>query len=233
MSNPHPTPRFVHLKDTNSVLARYILKRHPLGFLSATVTGPRGGGKSQYAYRVAAKIYMEINGYSEEEAFKEALKNIIFTTEQFTDKIDETIKKDSVIPCLVLDDCTVHFCSYEFFYNKKKVAHLHALFDLIRTSVSGLLLTAPNRDMLLSFMRKYHDLHIEIKRRNGQWARAARAYYVPQMPDGRKVKVYVPFQDDYSCYMKQEYYDPYLKKRKKAIVEMNEKMKSWREKEEE
>lgn len=228
MANPHPIPRFRKLKDTDSILARKILRRHPEQFLSATITGGRGAGKSQYAYRVLAKVFYELNGCSEEEAFKMALDHMIFSTDQFTDKIDKSIKTGEVIPALCLDDASVYFASYEFFTNMKKVIHLHAVFDLIRTSVTGMILTCPNRKMLLSFMRNYNDLRIKINRTDGHWGRAARAYIWRYMPDEVRKHIYIPFEEYYSCYMKQEYYEPYIKKRQDALVRMNEEMKAWR-----
>lgn len=231
MANKHPTPRFVKLKDTNSVLAKKILQRHPEQFTSATICGERSAGKSMYAYRVMAKVYYELYGCSEEEAYKHALDHMIFSTEEFQAKIDKSIKTGEVIPALCLDDATVYFCSYEFFTDMRKVIHLHGMFDLIRTSLSGLLLTCPNRKMLLSFMRNYGDYRIKVFRTDGHWSRAAIAYLWVYMPDEVKKHIYKPFQDSFSCRMKQEYYDPYIAKRKKALEDMNKKMKKWRTKE--
>ena len=157
MSNPHPNLRFKMLKDSNSILARYIIKRHPNGFLSATVTGERGYGKSMYCYKTMAEIYHRLDGCTEEEAYKKALDHMIFSTDQFITLIDKSIETKEVIPVLTLDDSSVYFCSYNFFTDMKRVIQLHAMFDLIRTSVTGLLLNCPNRKMLLSFMRSYDD----------------------------------------------------------------------------
>ena len=46
--------------------------------MGGTISGERGTGKSTYAYKVLAKTYYELNGYTkvdeEEDAYKEALK---------------------------------------------------------------------------------------------------------------------------------------------------------------
>jgi len=192
------------------------------------ITGERGDGKSMYAYKTMAKIYYDINGYNktddEEEAYKQALDHMIFSMEELILLIHNNIKNDYVTPVFCLDDATVHFCSYKYFTDMKKVVYVHGIFDTIRTAVTGLLMTCPKRKLLLKFLRQYDDLKIRIIVANGQWWRYARAYRWNWLPDEKKFNIAVPFQDNFSCYVHDDYYKPYMKKRKAALKDMDDEM---------
>lgn len=206
------------------VLAKRIIKRHPKQFLGAIIYGERGNGKSMYAYLVMAKIYFELFNLSEKEAYKMALDHMIFNAEDLIKLISKNITEDTVTPVLCLDDATVHFCSYKYFTNREEVVILHGIFDTIRTAATGLLMTCPKLKKLLSFLREYDDLKIEIKRADTEWRRYARAYRWNWLPDQKKFNIRVPFQDNYSCYIKNEFYKPYIEKRKAVLKDMNEEM---------
>lgn len=216
------------LKDIDSKLANRILKRHPNGFLGATIAGERGAGKSMYAYQVMAKVYYEYNGFykidDEESAYDMALDHMIFDMKDLIMLIHNNIKKDYISPVITLDDATVHFCSYKFFTNRREVVLLLGLFDTIRTAVTGLLLTTPNRKMLLNFLRNYDDYKIKILMASGDWRRYARAYRWNYLPDEKKFHIIVPFQDNFSCYVKNKYYDKYMIKRKNALRNIDNEM---------
>lgn len=225
--NPHPIPRYRHLRDVNSVLAKRIIQRHPREFLGGVIYGERGNGKSMYAYKIMAKVYYELNGFNktddEATAYDIALDHMIFNMEDLIMLIHNNIKKDIVSPVICLDDATVHFCSYKYFTHMKQVIHLHGIFDTIRTAVTGLLLTCPKRKLLLSFLRQYDDLKIKVLRADG-WNRYARAYRWNWLPDEKKYNISVPFQDNFSCYVRDEYFDKYMVKRKAALKEMDDQM---------
>lgn len=220
--------RYVKLKDMDSKLAQRIIKRHPRSFLGAVVTGERGAGKSMYCYKVMAKVYYDLNGYSktddEHSAYSKALEHMIFESDEFIRLINHNIKTDYVTPVFTLDDAAVHFCSYKYYTNLKEVIYLHGMFDLIRTAATGLLMTCPNRKLLLSFLRQYDDYRIKIYMTDSRWNRYARCYRWNYLPDEKKFHIKVPFQDNYSCYMQQEYFDKYMAKRKHALETMSEEM---------
>jgi len=214
------------LRDWNSGSVKRILSRHPNGFIGYTIVGERGKGKSMYAYKMMAKIYQELLGLDEDGAYEEALKHFLFEPQQIISLIKNNIKNDFITPVICLDDATVHFNSYKFFTDLYEVILLKGMFDTIRTSVTGLLITCPNRKHLLSFMRNYNDYKIEVLKRDDAWERYARCYQFNWYPDERKYKVIVPFQDRYSCYVPEPHYGNYMKLRKHYLESINDKLET-------
>jgi hypothetical protein len=224
MANPNPTPRFRKLDDSTSALAKRIIKKYPRDFISAVVTGERGCGKSMYCFKTMAKVYFELDCLSEDEAYQKALDHMIFSMKDLILLIHRNIQKDIVTPVITLDDATVHFCTYEWFQNQQQVIHLHGVFDTIRTACTSVLLNCPKRKMLLSFLRQYDDLKIHIHRADGHWSRYARAYRWNWLPDETKKNISIPFQDNFSCHVKDKYFNAYMVKRKEALKEMDDAM---------
>jgi len=233
-----------HLSDWNSGLVHRILKRHPDGFIGAVVQGERGQGKSMYAYKVMAKVYYTLGEYrsistgevvkvdTEEDAYKGSLEHMIFSPAELISIFKYNNANDYVTPVLCLDDATVHFNNYKFFVDLFEVILLKGLFDTIRTVATGLLMTCPKRRGLLSFLRDYDDLKIDIKKGTGgeSYNRIARAYQFNWYPDDRKYRVIIPFQDKYSCFVPGDKndvstpYGMYYKKRKMYNETVTEKM---------
>ena len=225
------------LEEWNSGTVHKILSRHPNGFVGFTIQGERGQGKSMYAYKVMAKVYMELHGLDEHDAYAMALEHFIFTPKDIIRLIKNNIENDKITPVICLDDATVHFSSYKFFTDLYEVILLKGMFDTIRTAVTGLLITCPNRKQLLAFMRAYNDYKIEVKYDRG-WERIARCYQFNWYPDERKYKVIVPFQDLYSVYVPGEINNPdtpygaYMMKRKHYLKEINVKLETLLQKKE-
>lgn len=232
------------LGEWNSGMVHRILKRHPNGFIGAVVQGERGQGKSMYAYKVMAKVYLSLGEYrsvrdgrwypveSEMDAYTASLDHMIFSPSELINLFKYNNKNNYVTPVLCLDDATVHFNSYKFFVDLFEVILLKGMFDTIRTVATGLLLTCPKRRNLLSFLRDYDDLKIDIKKDVGgdNYNRIARAYQFNWYPDDRKYRVIIPFQDKYSCYVPGRQDDPlspygmYFEKRKRYNESVTEKM---------
>jgi len=216
---------YKNLKDWNSGLVERILKRHPNGFIGGVVQGERGQGKSMYAYKVMAKVYMLLNDLNEEEAYAMALNHMIFDPSDLISLIKHNVKHDIITPVICLDDATVHFNSYKFFTDLHEVILLKGMFDTIRTALTGLLLTCPSRRLLLSFLRDYDDFKISIIQAPGNMHdKFARCYQFNWYPDDRKYRVIVPFQDRYSRYVPDPYYQPYIAKRKLYLEKVNTKL---------
>jgi len=222
------------LKDWNSGFVERIIKRHPLtptqqnGFTGGTVTGERGSGKSMYAYKVMAKVYYDLNGYSktddEEAAYDEALKYIIFKPADFINLIIHNKKNHVITPVISLDDASVHFGKYLFQTNPKLNSAVQGLTATLRTAVTGFIATTPTRKHLAKFLREYNDFKIRIIMRDDAWRRFARCYRWIEYPDEKKYRVVVPYQDIYSCFVPKEFYEPYYEKKMNA--ELDHAMKS-------
>ncbi|MBD3321812.1 MAG: hypothetical protein GF350_12015 [Chitinivibrionales bacterium] len=232
------------LNKWNTGLHDRIIKRHPNGFIGAVIQGERGQGKSMYAYKLMAKVYFTLGQYislndgqnyeihTEEDAYHAALEHMIFSPHELINLFKYNNKNDIVTPVLCLDDATVHFNNYKFFVDLHEVILLKGMFDTIRTVATGLLLTCPKRRNLLSFLRDYDDLKIEIKQAPGgdNYDRFAKAYQFNYYPDDRKYRVIIPFQDKYSVFVpgnkddENTPYGAYYKKRKSFNKSVTEKM---------
>jgi hypothetical protein len=217
---------YKHLEEWNSGTVERIVNRYPRSFFGAVIQGERGKGKSMYAYKVMAKVYMITEGLTEAEAYAKALEHFIFEPKDLISLVKKNIKTDYVTPVICLDDATVHFNSYKFFTDLYEVILLKGIFDTIRTAVTGLLFTCPNRRNLLKFLRDYDDHKISIISYNGfeSHDRWARCYQFNWYPDEHKYKVIVPYQDQFSCLVPDEFYKPYLAKRKHYLEAINSKM---------
>lgn len=218
------------LEDWNSGTVNKILRRHPNGFAGFVVVGERGMGKSTYAYKVMAKIYQQVEGLDEFAAYRKALNHIIFQPIDLINLIENNIHKDYITPVICLDDATVHFNSYKFFIDLHEVILLKGMFDTIRTAITGLIMTCPTRRNLLKFLKDYDDYKIQIMHdssnsANRKWDRLARCYRFNYYPDDCKYRVWVDYQDHYSCYIPKEPYEWYITKRKKYLELINSKMK--------
>jgi len=218
------------LQDWNSGTVNKILRRHPNGFAGFIIVGERGMGKSTYAYKVMAKIYQQVDELDEYDAYRKALKHIIFQPKDLINLIEHNIHQDFITPAICLDDATVHFNSYKFFVDLHEVILLKGMFDTIRTAITGLLMTCPSRRGLLKFLKDYDDykiqiLHDKAENSNRKWDRLARCYRFNYYPDDRKYRVWVDYQDHYSCYIPNEPYNWYIDKRKKYLELINSKMK--------
>lgn len=92
------------LKDWNSGTSHRIILRHPDGFIGYQIQGERGRGKSMYAYKVMAKVYQDLNGLDEFDAYKMALKYMIFSPKDLINLIEHNIDTDEITPVICLED---------------------------------------------------------------------------------------------------------------------------------
>jgi len=219
------------LEDWNSGTVDKIIRRHPNGFAGFVIQGERGRGKSMYAYKVMAKIYQQLNGLDEYEAYAMSLNHMIFSPSELISMVKNNLKNNYVTPVLCLDDATVHFNAYKFFVDLHEVILLKGMFDTIRTVLTGLLMTCPTRRSLLKFLKDYDDYKIDIKHAPGNaMDRFARCYQFNWYPDERKYRVIVPYQDRYSVYVPgseedvSSPYGAYMVKRKRYLQSINEKL---------
>lgn len=211
------------IADFNLVLANRIIRYYPRGFISGIIEGERGFGKSMYALKVMAQVYKTLDtGLDDTGAWDKALDNMLFSMEDTIKFIDKNIRENIVIPVWCLDDATVHFCSYKYFTHIHEVILVHGLFDTIRTICTGLLLTCPNRNLLLAALRNYDDFKIEIYK-DREWQRIARGYKIKTSPIGQK-RVYKNYEDKYSCYVPNWIFEKYTIKRTHYLKEVNDEM---------
>lgn len=222
-------------------LSKWIIKRHPNGFIGCTIEGERGYGKSAYALKVMKEVYQILYGLSEWEAWNKALGMMKFDLYEIIDLIYNTIQNDNIemIPVFCWDDAGVHACSYRYFTNLREVILLHGLMDTVRSATTGLLLTTPSRHLLLSFLRNYEDYAVKIGiTRGDRWSRVAKGYKKYRLPSGAG-RIRKMYEDFYSCYIPNDHnnglvpkdiYDQYTKKRNAVLKNVTSEMKDMVEK---
>ena len=209
-------------------LGNYILsKKKNKGFLSAITKAERGYGKSMYNIKVMAYVYHRL-GYDVDESWEKALDSIIFTPKDFMRRIDYNINNDIISPVWCIDDATVHFNSYLYFINVYQTSLLNAAFDTIRTVVHGLLINCPDKSRLLPGLRHYDDYEVTIYMEDGYQRRAVGIKWY-SLPDGKR-RFRKMFEDKFSCYIPDEYYNRYMMLRKKYLKDINDTLRDLRDK---
>jgi len=208
-------------------LAETIISCHPDGFIGAIIEGERGYGKSMYALKVMAQVYLNLENLDENDAWQKALDSMLFSMADVIKNISSNIHNDVVTPVWCLDDATVHFCSYKFFTHLHEVILVHGLFDTLRTAVSGLLLTCPKRSLLLKALRNYDDFTIQISKLPGGngYRRVAKGVKWYSLPSGKR-RFKKLFEDHYNCYVPDWIYAKYMAKRKYYLETINLEMEN-------
>lgn len=219
------------LTDWNSGFHDWAIRRYPHGskkqngFMGGFIFGERGQGKSTYAYKVMAKTYYTLNGYCnydhEVDAYKEALKYMIYEPHDFQ-KLTIYNKIHYIItPMACLDDASMHFGNMLHMINPKLYSALLAETATIRSAITGFLITAPKRVHVAKFLRDYDDFKGEAFIDEGpesdsreNWNRKIRFYKWTWYPDEVKYCIHIPFQDKYSCFIPDEHYYPYIKRKR-------------------
>jgi len=219
------------LRDWHCGFYEWVNRRHPHdkkkqnGFMGGFIFGERGKGKSTYTYKVMAKTYYELNGYTttddEEDAYKESLQHMIYEPKDFQKLVIYNKIKRIVTPIICLDDASMHFGKMLHQTDPKLYAALLGQTATVRTSVTGFLITAPKRAHVAKFLREYDDFKGEalidygaetVDREN--WNRKIRFYQWRWYPDERKYNIKIPFQDKYSCYIPESFYNWYIEKKR-------------------
>jgi len=205
-------------KKNLTYIAEKILRAHEKGrFEAFIVHGEQRVGKSAYAIKSARDVYLTLNGYSEDEAWRAALDCIKFEKRDVFKIIQQHMRSNEILPVLIWDDTGVHGSSYQFFLDSKEVAALKGVFDTVGTGLSGLIMTTPTPGSILKFIRDYHFPEIEISKMDADWDRKAqpREYYHSRRGWGtRRTREY----DLFSCYLPVEVWRQYITRRKDVAL---------------
>lgn len=206
-------------------LGSYIVNRvKHNGFLSAITKAERGYGKSMYNLKIMAYVYYVLDGCSEWEAWNKALDNMLFTPDQFLNRIRQNIRDDVLTPVMCIDDAAVHFSSYLYFINLYETSLLNATFDTIRTAANAVLINCPDKSRLLAGLRHYDDFEITIYKQTGNYYdRRAVGIKWYSLPDGHR-RFRKMFEDHFSCYVPDKIYTKYLKRRKTYLKEISDEL---------
>ena len=223
-----------YIEDFNSLskLSQKIVKSHPDGYTGAVIDGPRGYGKTTFCMHIMREVFQYLNGIDRVDAWKIVLDNMFFSMNDVIGalKVVEDIDLDNVIqsqrdhmlPVICWDDAGMHGGRLKHFVNMKIADKLNSVMDTARDAVSGFLINAPEREGLLSFIRRYRDnLWITVgypETRGDKYKRVAtcRRYYLDKRGMKRNRII---FQTTFSCYVDKWVYAEYKKKKITAVIQ--------------
>lgn len=223
--------KYIENLESLSKLSQKIVRSHPDGYCGAVVDGPRGYGKSAFCMHVMREVYQYIDGTDKVDAWKKVINNIFFTMNDVINalKIVESIDMDNVIesqrqfmiPVICWDDAGMHGGRLKHFVDMKIADKLNSVMDTARDAVSGFLMNAPEREGLLSFIRRYRDnfwVNITLNPNGGSYSRQAVVRKRVTMPDGR-MRWRKFFTTSFNCYVDKWVYEEYKRKKIKAVQE--------------
>jgi len=206
-------------------LTKKMLQAYPNGFCGATITGPRGIGKSSFALNVVWELFRQIVNpdtdlfYTETEAWNITLEHCKFTMNNVIDFIEENINSENKAHCLLWDDVGVHASTMEWWTNRVALKRLKSVTDTIRTGVCSLILTTPSESDLTKFLRNYDDFIVQIGySSDGGNYRVAKGYLKRTLPSGT-VRVYPKFKNRFYVMLPQWVFDKYMAMRNAVLVE--------------
>ena len=224
--------KYIENLEELSKLSQRIARSHPDGYCGAVVDGPRGYGKTAYCMHVMREVYQYVDGIDRVDAWKKVLSKMFFTMNDVIEglKVVEQIDMDNVIqsqrdymiPVICWDDAGMHGGRLKHFIDMKIADRLNSVMDTARDAVSGFLMNAPEREGLLSFIRRYRDnFWVAIQLRpegSNKYQRLAVVRKRITMPDGR-VKWRKFFTTSFNCYVDKWVYEEYKKMKITAVKE--------------
>jgi len=212
------------------------------GFTGALIGGEFAMGKTTTSVHIAREIIQALTGCTDEEAYKEAIECIKFTADEVLELTNRLSKIDwdgltpkEVLdtkfkirePIIIWDDAGVHASKYKHFLAMDDASALQTDFDTIRDVTSCMIITVPENEELLKFLRSYRAFyHVEINK-DRDYFRTLEFWKYGKDRSGRKKKYlkwrYAP-NPQFSVYLKNEYYGEYDRRRTKAKIKNQEKV---------
>ena len=197
-------------------------------YVGAILSGAFGKGKSCSAMHMAYEIlhYLHPNK-SEKEIWQMVLDNIVFGMDEVIEvtgvlkTVDwaslspqEVIAKKAELrrPIVIWDDAGKHGSKYKHFLDMDAVFELQSNFDSIRDVVSCLIVTVPEKDELLKFLRNYrgnYQVEINIPRDGGEYHRILEFWRYEMDYRGRRNIVKKWTSKPFSMYIPREIYGEY------------------------
>lgn len=195
-------------------------------YTGGIISGRFGIGKTMTAVHLGREIAQAIYGVNEEQGLQIALQNTLFTMDEVIEatknlgSIDEwrqmnpyeAVKKSHNVrvPFYIWDDAGMHGSKYKHFLNMSDSYDLQSNFDTIRDITACMIITVPEDDELLHFLRNYRgNYNIEIVNIDGRYIRKLEfwQYGLDKLGRRRKYKKWV--SADFSIYVPQPYYGKY------------------------
>jgi hypothetical protein len=237
--------KYIEHMEQMSKLSQKIVRAHPNGYCGAVVDGPRGYGKSAFCMHTMREVYQYVDGIDRDDAWRKVLDNMLFTIGDvikalgviYNIDMNNVIESQEsvVIPCVCWDDAGMHGGRLKHFIDMNMVDQLNSVMDTARDAVTGFLINAPEREGMLSFIRRYRDnLWINVGLTQGMGDKYKRVATVRRMMvrhDGRRVWR-LAFQTTFSCYVDKWAYSEYKVKKIQAVKSCLEHLKDLHDKKE-
>ena len=201
----------VKINDSMFGLTKQYFRKGKNGFTSATITGERRVGKTMYALQTVYQI-CRYEGLGKKESWKIALDSIIFTMKDLVNTL-KSCTYENRRKFIIWDDAGVNASGLLYRYNMDNAAVLKALMDTVGTRVRLLMLTTPAFKGLMSFLRDYSDILINIE-----------PYHMNFGYNGRLATIYSPYlaknlvrhmakagRDEYNVKIRDDVYNKYVK----------------------
>ena len=205
-------------------ISEKILNTLPNDFLSFTVYGNRRIGKTIFSLLVATEVYNTIYDYDNvDKGYKMALESLVFSIEDVVNIVDKHSLKNKK-PVVIWDDVGIHASGLMYHAKMTEFADLKAQMDIIGDSVNCLILTTPSFKGLISFLKGYNEMRVNITRVDSHYRRRAQFYNTRVLPSGT-TNIYKLWHDDYSIKLSDKWYLPYVKKREAAKKELTDYLK--------
>ena len=145
-------------------------------YIGAIISGVFGVGKSMTALHLGREIAQAIYGVNEEQGFQIALQNTLFTMDEViqatknlgsvedwknTDPYDADKKSRAMrVPFYIWDDAGMHGSKYKHFLDMAASYDLQSNFDTIRDVTACMIITVPEDEELLKFLRSYRGNYL-------------------------------------------------------------------------
>ena len=207
-------------KDVNSlkkhkapfVLTRKILNAFypPTEFVLALIYASLGYGKSSYAIKSGVEVLMNVYRMRERDAWEAIKSFIVFHPQQFFDKLDQVRDLGLYrIPGIIWDDAGLWL--YALDWNDPFIKALGKYMNVARSRLASITMTTPSVQFIASKLRGFPDAYtVSITKYTGaprtEWLRKAKGYQDRILPDQRKRRVYLRFEDKFNCYLNDEFY---------------------------
>lgn len=202
-------------KEPMGLATRILHEKKENGILTAIVCGRFGVGKSCYCIKAGHQVFRE-QGFTHDESWMQALDAIVFEPSEFGRKLKNQKKKQDLI---ILDDSSVHIGNDLFHANLKKYGAYKQVLTTIRTKTYALLYNCPNPEELSKFVRNSDAYQIYITKTGEHYKRRGTSYGYRRINTRaglRRIQVQ-KWSDNFSCWIPNEYYKIYLKKRRGYI----------------
>jgi len=204
-------------------ISKKIIDTIPNDFLSFTVYGNRRIGKTIFSLLVATEVYNTIYDCGINKAYKMALKSLVFSIEDIINIVDKHSLHNKK-PLVIWDDVGIHASGLMYHAKQTEFADLKAQMDIIGDSVNCLILTTPSFKGLISFLKGYNEMRVNITKVDSKYRRRAQFYNTRILPSGT-TNIYKLWYDDYSIKLSDKWYLPYVKRREAAKKELTDYLK--------